>query len=245
MFTNIPSREQCKQNFISNCERIRYEKNLTQKEMADILDLSLNTYRNMIIGDVDKIGGYTALRLAKYTGLSIESLFGDISDTLPYLTMFQSLTKPQKRLVQAIIEFQKTCRVLPDKKVIEIPLLVANSEFFEGFDLDTLSYYKYEIPLSLYRQHEHELICALQFPSSFYAPTFVTGDVVIMGRSRQPRENEIGIFSHKREIHFRKLQIKDKAILTSIRNGLPPIEVDLKTFSKEWFCFGYVIKRMF
>ena len=244
MFTGIPSREQCKSNFIANCERIRYEKDLTQKEMADILGLSLNTYRNMIVGEVDKIGSYTVLRLSKYTGLSMESLIGDVTDTLPYLSLFQSLTKPQKKLIQAMIEFEKSCRPDPEKKTIEVPMIIANGEFFDGFSLETLSYDKYKMPLPLYKEHEKEFICAMEMPNNFYAPTYLKGDVLIVGRGRQPRDNEVGIFTHKREVYFRKLQITDKAVLKSIRQGFPPVEVDLKTFSKEWFCFGYVIKRM-
>ena len=244
MFTNIPSREQCKKNFISNCERIRYEKDLTQKEMADILDMSLNTYRNMILGDVDKISGYTTLRLSRYTGISMEKLLGDVSDTLPYLTMFENLSKQQKRHVQAVIEFEKSCMVDLGKGKIEIPLIVANSEFFEGFDFDTLSYYKYEMPLSLYNQHDNELVCAIEMPNSFYAPTFVKGDVLLIGRNRQPRDNEIGVFVHKGEVHIRKVYMGEKVVLKSIRQGVPPVEVDAKAFNKEWYCFGYVIKKM-
>lgn len=239
-----PTRLECRNNFIDNCERIRYEYKLTQKQMADILDLSIRGYQNLINGEVDKVGGCTILRLAKYTGLSMESLIGDLSDTLPYLSMFQKLTKPQKRLIQAMIQFQVSCKTDVDKKTVEVPMLVANSEFYDGFNLDTLSYYKYELPVDLYNQYEKEIICAMQLPNSYYTPTFLKGDVIIIGRGRQPRENEIGIFTHNREVHFRKLQIGEKAKLISIRAGIPPIEVDLKTFSKEWFCFGYVIKRM-
>lgn len=244
MFTGIPSREQCKSNFINNCERIRYEKDLTQKEMADILGLSLNTYRNMIIGEVDKIGSYTVLRLSKYTGLSMESLIGDASDTLPYLSLFQSLNKQQKRHVQAVIEFETSCKADLGKGTMDIPLIVANSEFFEGFSFDTLSYYKHQIPLNLYKQYENELMCAMEFPNSVYAPTFVKGDIVLIGRNRHPRDNEIGIFVHKGKVHIRKVYIQEKVILKSIRQGLPPIEIDIKTFNKEWYCFGYIIKRM-
>ena len=244
MFTGVPTREQCTKNFIKNCELIRYERGLSQKAMAEILDVSLNTYKNMIIGDIEKISNYVTLRLARYTGLSMESLMGDVTDTLPYLTMFQSLNKQQKRHVQAVIEFEKSCKADTGKGTMDIPLIVANSEFFEGFSFDTLSYYKHQIPLNLYKQYENELMCAMEFPNSVYAPTFVKGDIILIGRNRHPRDNEIGIFVHKGKVHIRKVYIQEKVILKSIRQGLPPIEVDTKAFNKEWYCFGYVIKRM-
>ena len=212
MFTGVPTREQCTKNFIRNCETIRYEKDLSQKEMAEILDVSLNTYKKMIMGEVEKISNYVTLRLARYTGLSMESLMGDITDTLPYLTIFQSLNKQQKRHVQAVIEFGKSCKADIGKGIMEIPLIVANSEFFEGFNFDTLSYYKYQVPLTLYKQYENELMCAMEFPNSVYAPTFVKGDVILIGRNRAPRDNEVGIFVHKGKVHIRKVYIQEKVI---------------------------------
>ena len=244
MFTGVPTREQCTKNFIKNCEAIRYEKDLSQKEMAEILDVSLNTYKNLIIGEIDKISSYVVLRLSRYTGISMEKLLGDVTDTLPYLTIFETLNKQQKRHVQAVIDFEKSCKADIENNKIEIPLIVANGEFFENFSFDTLSYYKYELPLSLYKQHEEELICAMELPNNYYAPTLVRNDIILVGRNRQPRENEIGIFVNKGKVHIRKVYIREKVILKSIKQGVPSIEADLKAYAKEWYCFGYVIKKM-
>lgn len=238
------NRTECRNNFVLNCERLRDLEGLTQKQMADVLGITFATYRKMVNYEIDKIGMCTALNLSEHTGISVRALASDLTDFIKLRKLYDELSPAQQKLTRAIIEFQHSCKVNHDKNTIEIPMIMANSEFYDGFDLDTLTYEKYELPLNVYEAYKNEVICAMKLPNSYYTPTFLKGDVIIVGRGRQPRDNEIGIFTNKRKVHFRKLQIRDKAVLTSIRPGIPPIEVDLKTFSKEWLCFGYVIKRM-
>ena len=238
------NRMKCRDNFVLNCEKIRNLEGLTQKQMADILGITLATYRKMVNYEIDKIGMCTALNLSEHTGISVTALASNLAEVIRVKKLYDELSPAQKNLTDAIIEFQHSCRVDHDNNTIEIPMIMANSEFYDGFNLDTLEYHKYALPLDVYNKYKNEIICAMKLPNSYYTPTFLKGDVIIVGRGRQPRENEIGIFTHKREVHFRKLQVRDKAILTSIRAGIPPMEVDLKTFSSEWLCFGYVLERL-
>lgn len=241
------SQKQCTTNFIKNCERIRYDFNITQKQMADILGLSLSAYRKMVSGDVGRLSLYTVYKLSVYSGFSILDLIGNLDEALQYQAKYQQLSKVQRRLIQAIIDFQLSCQSYvtdEGEETIEIPLLKLNGEFFDGFTIDTASYFKYNLPMRLYKRYESEFVFALELPTSYYTPTFLKGDILLVGQNRHPRNGEIGIFTCDRKFHLRKLEIREKAILTSIRQNIPPIEVDLKTFQKEWFCFGYVLRRM-
>lgn len=239
------TKDQCRQNFMANCERLRYDLDLTQEQMADTLDMSLSTYRKLLAGEISKLSLYNVYKLSKRSGFSMLDLIGDLDESLKYQAKFQLLSRPQKRLIQGMIDFELSCQgSTKENETAEIPLLVLNGEFYDGFTLDTMSYFKYNLPLSLYNRYKDEFVCAVELPTSFYTPTFVKGDIILVGRGRHPRTGEIAIFSHDRRVHLRKLEIKDKAILTSIRQGIPPIEVDLKTFQRDWFCFGYVIMRI-
>lgn len=243
--TKLLTYSQCRSSFILNCERIRYDNRLTQEQMADILGLKTATYRRLINGEIDKLNLYPVYRLSKYSGFSMLDLIGDLDSALQYQAKYQQLSKPQKRFIQAIIDFQLSSpSVDEEEETVEIPLLKLNGEFYDGYTFDTAAYFKYALSKSIYKRYETEFVCALELPTSFYTPTFVKGDILLIGRGRHPRTGEIAIFSHNRNVHLRKLEIKDKAILTSIRQNIPPIEVDLKTFQREWFCFGYIIRRM-
>ena len=81
-------------------------------------------------------------------------------------------------------------------------------------------------------------------PTSYYKPTFMRDDIVLIGKSRQARENEISVLVHKGEIYFRKINITDKVRLVSIKDNLPTIVLDPKEFDREWDTYGYVITRL-
>lgn len=236
---------ECRDNFVKNCEQIRYDFDLTQEAMAEVLGITATAYRKLINKDVDKINLYTAYKLSNFSGFTMLDLIGDLDESLKYQAKFRLLSKPQRRLIQGMIDFELSCQgSTAEEETVEIPLLALNGEFYDGFTLDTMSYFKYSLPLSLYNRYKDEFVCAVELPTSFYTPTFVKGDIILVGRGRHPRMGEIAIFSHERRVHLRKLEIRENAILTSIRQGIPPIEVDVKTFQKEWFCFGYIIRKM-
>lgn len=244
----LPEKHVYKENFAHNCERIRVALDLSQREMAEYLHTSLTNYKKMVTGDTESIRYAYGRYLSELTGIYINDLFDsqiDIEnvDTYPYMKMIKQTTEAQRNITRARLEIQAET-LAEETEEVTLDMVEPNGEMFDGFTLDTLSWYKVQIPKRIYEQHKKELICALRMPTNYYKPTFMKDDVVLIGRSRNARENEISVLIHNHELYFRKINITDKVRLVSIKDNMPTIILDPKEFEEEWDSYGYVITRL-
>lgn len=237
------SREECRRNFAENCERIRTEKKLSQKEMAEILGMSLSSYRKMIDSTVQTISGYTVYALCVYSGVPMSALFGDITEQLYMLNKFEGMSKQQKRFIKAIVDFEYDFyRDKPSKEQNEITLMIPVGELHDGFNYDICTYEKINIGQD-YKRYEDRILCAVKIPSNFYAPAYVKGDILLIANDRQIRENEVGIFFHEGKSYLRRMVYADGMILEPVGHIGKPIRLSDEDL-KEWEKFGYVIKKI-
>lgn len=248
-WNTLPEKHVYKDNFSINCEKIRVAFNLSQKEMAYYLKTSLANYRKIIQGDTESIRYAYGRYLSELTGIYINDLFDsvidiDSLDTFPYMKLIKQTSMTQRKNTRARLEIQAKMRDDEDGETVTLEMVTPNGEFFDGFTLDTLSYYEVKIPKYIYEEHKKELLCAVRMPTSYYKPTFMRDDIVLIGRSRAPRENEISVLIHNHEIFFRKIEMGDKIRLVSIKDKMPTILLDPKEFDKEWDIYGYVITRL-
>lgn len=246
---SLPEKHVYKNNFSLNCERIRFALNISQKEMAEYLRISLPNYKKIVQGDVEGIRYAYGRYLSELTGIYINDLFDDVIDvnnidTYPYMKLIKQTSMTQRKNTRARLEIQAKMRDDEDGETVTLEMVTPNGEFFDGFTLDTLSYYEVKIPKYIYEEHKKELLCAVRMPTSYYKPTFMRDDIVLIGRSRAPRENEISVLIHNHEIFFRKIEMGDKIRLVSIKDKMPTILLDPKEFDKEWDIYGYVITRL-
>ena len=246
---SLPEKHIYKENFSANCETVRAALKLSQKEMAEYLRTSLPNYKKIVQGDTESIRYAYGRYLSELTGIYINDLFDSIIDinnidTFPYMKFIKQLSTTQRKNTRARLEVLSKIKDDEESETVTLEMIEPNGEFFDGFTLDTLSYYKVNIPKHIYEDHKKELLCALRMPTSYYKPTFMRDDIVLIGKSRQARENEISVLVHKGEIYFRKINITDKVRLVSIKDNLPTIVLDPKEFDREWDTYGYVITRL-
>ena len=76
--------------FLENVERERVAMHLTQKQMAQKLDMSLSGYKKMIAGETAKVDLQLAYRMYDLTGKYLCELFGD---TTPEISMVRKIKK--------------------------------------------------------------------------------------------------------------------------------------------------------
>ena len=102
------TRLEMNREFADNLERERISLNLTQKQMASKLEMSLSAYKRLITCSTDKIDLYVIYRLYKLTGkLAYE--FTSISD--PYLDLkkkITDLTPSQVAFIDGLVDFEKS-----------------------------------------------------------------------------------------------------------------------------------------
>ena len=248
-WNTLPEKHVYKENFSTNCERIRVAFNLSQKEMAYYLKTSLANYRKIIQGDTESIRYAYGRYLSELTGIYINDLFDSVIDinsldTFPYMKFIKQISRPHRKNTRARLQILAKIKDEDDSETITLEMVTPNGEFFDGFTLDTLSYYEVKIPKHIYEDHKKELMCAIRMPTSYYKPTFMKDDIVLIGKSRNARENEISVLIHNGEVYFRKVEITDKVRLVSIKDKLPTIVLDHKEFDRDWDTYGYVITRL-
>lgn len=244
----LPEKNVYKNNFAINCEKIRAALGLNQTEMAKFFKTSLTNYKKMITGETESIRYAYGRYLSELTGIYINDLFDseiDIEniDTYPYMQMIKKTSISQRKSTQTKLEIQVENNT-EESEEVTVEMVEPNGEVFDGFTVDTLSYYTVKIPKHIYEQHKKYFMCALRMPTNYYKPTFLKDDIVLLGRSRDARENEISVLVHNHELYFRKINITDKIRLISIKDNMPPIVLSHKEFDEEWDNYGYVITRL-
>lgn len=241
----VLSKDEFRRNFADNLEKLRVERDISQLKMADILGVSLGTYKRMVTYANQSISGYTLYSASSFFNVPMSALIGDMSEEIYLLKRFEKMSKQQKRFIKTVIDFETAVEGYPDQHTVKITLLTPNGEIYDGFTFESFSYDKVYIPKKDYDTYCNNLSCAIKLPNSFYAPTYIKDDILLVGRDRLPRINEIAIFMNDNKIYLRKLLYnRDTAVLEPVGKLGQKIEIPMKEFQKKWNVFGYVIKRI-
>lgn len=93
-------------NFAQNLEKERYGLNLTQKEMASELGLSLSSYKRIISFETDKVALFVLYRLYQLTTKSAFELLEIPNPYLRVINKLKGLSDEQLSFVEEIIDFE-------------------------------------------------------------------------------------------------------------------------------------------
>ena len=85
--------------FLENVERERVALHLTQKQMAQKLDMSLSGYKKMIAGETAKVDLQLAYRMYDLTGKYLCELFGDTTPEISMIRKIKKLSPNQQKFV--------------------------------------------------------------------------------------------------------------------------------------------------
>ena len=85
--------------FLENVEKERVAMHLTQKQMAQKLDMSLSGYKKMIAGETAKVDLQLAYRMYDLTGKYLCELFGDTTPEISMIRKIKKLSPNQQKFV--------------------------------------------------------------------------------------------------------------------------------------------------
>lgn len=93
-------------NFCAELERQRVALNLSQADMANKLDMSLVSYKRLILGDVTKIELFNILKLYELTGLLLCEFVDYSADPrMDTIRKLKGLTTEELALVNSFVDY--------------------------------------------------------------------------------------------------------------------------------------------
>ena len=90
-------------NFADRLESERDNRNLTQKEMADLLDISLSSYRRIVTGESTTIPMEMIINTHRLTGMWLYQMLGEHSEDTDTLDKYMLLGESDQDLVRSLV----------------------------------------------------------------------------------------------------------------------------------------------
>lgn len=227
-------------SFAEHMETERTKLNITQAELADKLGLSLSTYKKIISRETEKIDLYTAYRMAKLTGKTIDELLGGDAPHRATMQKVRALTEQQRIFIESIIDFELQFTDMHTDSTL-ISVIIPTGNFEDGMVWDSAALEKMEVHCP------HTVTCGVRITSNHMHPVYVKGDTLLISR-RPIRDGDTGIFIDKENgrAYIRKFLQTSPCQLVPL-NGLgETLYVDSTDAiaMERWVKFGVVVCRV-
>lgn len=234
------------QEFSVNLEKERIRLGLSQKELADKLELSLSSYKRLINGETERIDLYIAYKLYQLTGkLAYEFL--DVSET--YLDLKKKiigLSASQLAFIDAMIDFEKAFSEVHEDADDYITVFVPTGNMEDGMVYDSANVEKINIA-SYRKKFGNRINCGIKVTSNHLHPVYHVGDILLISKS-PIRDGDTGIFINKENgcVYIRKFRQTSPCLLEPITEYGECIAVDGNNAQDmdKWIKFGVVIAKM-
>lgn len=164
------------------------DKDITISKLADEADLSVETLKTLLYGNVKSCKLSTAVALANALGVTVDELAGNMDkDTSKSLRTYETLPERSKMLVDWFINHQKFINEQhPNKKVVSVinPVCSENGNLKLTHDYGT--YDISDIGDELY----YKIYCGVKIPCNHYMPYYVKDDILLIANDREAKGTE-------------------------------------------------------
>lgn len=240
------TRLEMNREFADNLEKERISLNLTQKQMAAKLDMSLSAYKRLITCSTDKIDLYVIYRLYKLTGkLAYE--FTSISD--PYLDLkkkITNLTPSQVAYIDGLVDFERSFSDIGMTPEDYLTVYIPTGNMEDGMIYDSAAVEKVHLP-DYRARYGNQISCGIRITSNHLHPVYNKGDIILIAQ-KSIRDGDTGVFINRANgrAYIRKFYQTTPCRLEPI-NGLGEVfHVDgtSKEDMEKWIKFGRVIAKV-
>lgn len=205
------------------------------RNLADEADIPYDTLKKLANAKIDNPSLTNLMKLSKTFHCSIDYLVGRESH---FLEKFSRLPRRASTLIEALVDLETSLTLTPTNELKEyIPLFIPSGNLSDGMHIDS-SRVKV-IDIAPYRSiYGDKLMCGLSVTSNSLYPLYSEGDILLLGRDRQPLYGETVIFLQGSRIYIRVLNPGVPPKLIPI-NGIGQV-LTLEN-PEEWQIFGYVL----
>lgn len=232
--------------FAENLEIERERLGLTQKQMADKLELSLSAYKRIITGTTERIDLYLIYRLYELTGkLAYE--FTEVSDEyLDIKKKIMGLSPSQLSYIGALVDFEHAFASSHEDYEDYVTVYIPTGNMEDGMVYDSANVEKVNV-VDYRRKYGSQISCGIRITSNHLRPVYNKGDVILIAR-RAIRDGDTGIFINKETgcAYLRKFYQTSPCRLEPVNDFGEVFYVDSddeKSMDK-WIKFGVVIAKL-
>ena len=234
------------EKFAENIEKERVHLGLTQKQMANELDLSLSAYKRIITCSTEKIDLYVIYKLYLLTGkLAYE--YTEISDMyLDLKKKIMGLSPSQISYIDALIDFEKSFAELHTDFDDYVTVYVPTGNMEDGMIYDSASIEKVNIA-SYRKKYGSRISCGVKITSNHLHPVYNRGDILLISKTTI-RDGDTGIFINQETgcAYIRKFYQTSPCRLEPVNGCGETFYVDSNNVEEmsKWIKFGCVISKI-
>lgn len=240
------TRSELGKQFANHLEQERVRLGLTQKQMADKLEMSVSTYKRIITNTTEKVDLYVIYRLYQLTGkLAYE--FTEVSNSsLELKKKIKNLTPSQISYIEGLVDFESAFRSSHKDAEEYVSVYVPTGNMEDGMIYDSANVIKVKVP-DFQRKYGNQISCGIQITSNHLHPVYNKGDILLIAR-KTIRDGDTGIFINKGNgcAYIRKFYQTTPCRLEPINAYGDVISVDStdKMAMDEWIKFGVVVAKV-
>lgn len=245
------TKKQIADNFAANIEIERAKLGLTQSDMAQKLEMSLSSYKNMITGISTNIPIYVAHLVYIVTGKQLFELCGYITPEIQLMIDFCRLPKYRQKAILSLVSLEAELsmegrKMLPKSEGNYVPLYILTGNMTDGMIYDSTNIQPFNI--GQYKKIYSDLIdCAIKITSNHLHPVYYAGDILLI-HNESPRDGDTGIFINRENsrVYIRKLRQTSPVQLIPVSDNGQIIYIDDREPKemKKWIKFGHVITKV-
>lgn len=236
------------QNITTNLEKERISKNYSQAAWAEMIGMSLSSYKRFISGGSTKIDILTAFKIYEFTGKTLLELAEQRNDVINTSLKLNYLSNQQLKFIDYVIDFERNFLLSIKQDEIDdyISVIIPTGDMHDGMIYDSANVEN--VNIKSYRSRlNKEINFGVKITSNHLHPVYNLDDIILVSTS-PIRDGDIGIFFNKinQRIYIRKFHQTSPCKLEPINNYGQTFYVDPnnKSDMDQWTKIGKVIAKI-
>jgi len=226
-------------SFASGLERKRADLGLTQLQMADLVGVSLSTYRRLINAESELRGLHVVRRLYRRDRTFAFELIGDDDPLLRLVSKLKGLTPSQLAFIDGIVDFELQLRSDPGERLLTVFCPTGDME--DGMVWDSCSVEKVAVSSNVTAAE------GIRVTSNHLHPVYVRGDILLIDH-RPIRDGDTGIFINREtgRVYLRKFRQTKPCELRPINDfgSVFYVDPDSPGDMARWYKYGVVVSKV-
>ena len=210
-------------------------KRWTLKTLSDQSGVPYETLKKLANAKIDNPSLQSVCKVAQAFDCTLDCLLGSEQELI---SKIHSLPPRSVRFLEAMADMELSLTMQPQSKTETlIPVVIPTGSMTDGIVFDSLLTEDLDIS-PYFDRFGSQLFCAVKITGNQFSPTYLDGDLLLVGRNQQPHYGTIGIFIHNNRLYLRRYVTESPLQLESITQNR---SCKLIEQPETWTLFGCVL----